>query len=47
MNKIIKTKKSIMQNLAMKITNTFLTIVGTYTACAICFTLYTVVIHTI
>jgi hypothetical protein len=31
-----------MKNLAMIITNTFLTIVGTGTFCAICFTFYTV-----
>jgi len=43
MNKIIKTKKSIMQNLVNTIATTFTTIVGTFTACAICFTFYTVV----
>jgi hypothetical protein len=42
MNKIIKTKKSIMQNLANIIATTFLTIIGTGTAGAICFTFYTV-----
>ena len=31
-----------MKNLAMIITNTFLTIIGTGTACAIGFTFYTV-----
>ena len=33
-----------MQNLANAITNTILTIIGTGTACAICFTLYTIAI---
>ena len=31
-----------MKNLTMTITNTFLTIVGTGTASAICFTFYTI-----
>jgi hypothetical protein len=32
-----------MQNLANIIVSTFLTIIGTGTACAICFTFYTVI----
>ena len=38
-------KKSVMKNLAMTITNTFITLIGTGTACAICFTFYTIITH--
>ena len=33
-----------MQNLANTIANTFITLIGTFTACAICFTFYTIAI---
>ena len=39
----IKNQKINMQKLANTIANTITTLIGTFTACAICFTFYTIV----